>query len=88
MTQEEINTNEPEGYIRSDDFDIRKAWYKLFFGGNGDPYISIITEDAAGLRTNSGVRVSVSGGQTPREIRYGIATAAREFESHFNKETP
>jgi hypothetical protein len=65
--------------IKSDDSDIRKTWLKSYFGGNGDAYIEIVTEDDEGHKTATSVRIASSGGKAPPEIKSAVANLAREM---------
>lgn len=66
--------------IKSDDSDIRKTWLKSYFGGNGDPYIEIVYEDEKGNKASTSVRIAISGGKAPSEIKLAIANLAREMQ--------
>jgi len=65
--------------IESDDSDIRETWLKAYFGGNGDPYIEIVYKDKDGFKCTTSVRIAVSGGKSPSEIKIAVATLAREM---------
>lgn len=66
--------------IGSDDSDIRKTWLKSYCGGNGDPYIEIVYEDEQGQKRSTSVRIAISGGKAPSEIKIAVANLAREME--------
>lgn len=62
--------------LESADCDIRPAKLSVYFGGNGDIYVTVY--DDTGIH---GVRLCTSGG--PREeqrIRIAMAEVAREFD--------
>ena len=67
--------------IESDDSDIRETWLKAYFGGNGDPYIEIVYIGEDGLKHNTCVRIAISGGKAPIEIKLAVANLAREMEN-------
>ena len=66
--------------VPSDDSDIRETWLKSYFGGNGDPYIEIVYKDNEGIKHNVAVRIAVSGGRAPLEIKIAVANLAREMQ--------
>jgi hypothetical protein len=62
--------------LKSDDSDIKKAWLMTSEGGNGDYYISIISENN-GLKEVASVRISTSGGNAPLDVKIAVADLYR-----------
>lgn len=65
--------------LKSDDFDIRKTWLRCQFGGNGDCYIEIFSEDDKGIITSSSVRIAMSGGNAPHKVKLAVAKLTRSM---------
>ena len=66
--------------IESDDSDIRQTWLKSYWGGNGDAYITIIYIGEDGLKHDTSVRIAMSGGNAPTEVKLAVANLARAME--------
>jgi hypothetical protein len=66
--------------VKSDDSDIRETWLKSYYGGNGDPYIEIVTKGNDGLLTCTSVRIAISGGNAPHEVRMAVANLAQTMD--------
>ena len=66
--------------IESDDSDIRETWLKCYYGGNGDPYIEIVYVGEDGLKHNTSVRIAMSGGRAPTEVKLAVANLAKTME--------
>lgn len=68
--------------LKSDDFDIRKSWLRCHWGGNGDPYIVIYTEDEKGIISSSSVRIATSGGNADTEIKVAAVNLTIAMHRH------
>ena len=68
--------------LESDDSDIRETWLKSYFGGNGDPYIEIVYLDNEGFKRTTSVRIAISGGKAPHQVKMAVAELARQMEAH------
>lgn len=62
--------------IKSDDSDKRKTWLRCFWSGNGDAYIDIMAENKEGIKHAHQVRIAMSGGNSPHEVKMKVAELA------------
>jgi len=67
--------------LLTDDCDINNSWLTTYFGGNGDYYITIISEDAQGIKTTRDIRVATSGGNAPTSVKIAVAELYRALEN-------
>jgi len=65
--------------ILTDDCDINITYLDAYFGGNGDIYISVISEDNNEIKTPHTVRIATSGGTASMEIKIAAAELCRAF---------
>jgi hypothetical protein len=66
--------------LKSDDSDLNKTWLQTHFGGNGDYYLTIISEDHEGIKSTNTVRIAMSGGFTPRESNIKLLVSQLHWE--------
>ncbi len=68
--------------LKSDDFDLEENYLYTLFGGNGDYYICIGNKDENGYITTQGVRIAMSGGQAPHEVKMAAFKLFEAMEKH------
>ena len=68
--------------LKSDDFDIRKNHMYMHVGGNGDYYINFMREDATGSYFRDTMRISMSGGFAPHEVKMAVFRLYQAMEQH------
>lgn len=67
--------------VLTGDCDVSNNTLTAYFGENGDIYIGIsITDD--GYKTFRYVRINISGGNCPTNIKIAAAELARAFEDN------
>lgn len=64
--------------IPTDDADISRNRFFIYFGGNGDYYLTITDDNDL----SHSVRVSTSGGIAPLEVKIAIANLYKAMEKH------
>jgi hypothetical protein len=84
--------------IKSDDSDMRPAWFSVELGGNGDYYLTTVEKkdvfnhkgELENLNVVSSVRVGGyhSGGIAPLEVRLAVAALYRALEQAGLNEHP
>jgi hypothetical protein len=73
--------------LESGDSDIKKTWLKTSLGGNGDYYITVISE-SNGLKYTNTVRIPMSGGIAPSNVKNAVANLFKEMERESLNEYP
>ena len=68
--------------LLTDDMDIRTAFFRVTHGGNGDYYPEIIYKDKKGDNQRVDVRIAMSGGNAPTDVKRAIAELYRALEKH------
>jgi hypothetical protein len=71
--------------IMTDDCDLSITYLDAYFGGNGDVYISVISEDGKGLKTPHTVRIATSGGNARTEVKIAAAELCRALVNTQNE---
>jgi len=74
--------------LLTDDMDIKTAFFRVAYGGNGDYYPEIIYKDRKGKKQRINVRIAMSGGNAPPEVKRAIAELYRALEKHKLNEHP
>jgi hypothetical protein len=74
--------------LLSDDQDIQIALFRIETGGNGDYYPQIFYKDSEGLNHTVGVRIAMSGGNAPTDVKLAVADLYRALEKHGLNEHP
>ena len=74
--------------LLTDDSDIENNWLTTHIGGNGDYYITIISENSKGIKHSHNVRIATSGGNRPTSVLLAIADLHRELENNNLNEYP
>ena len=68
--------------LLTDDMDMRTAYFRIITGGNGDYYPQIIWEDDEGKKQSVDVRVAMSGGNAPTDVKLAVAELYRALEKY------
>jgi len=67
--------------LRTDDCDIRDVRFYMDHGGNGDFYINLIEYDRELMQSKYvSMRVSMSGGFAPHEVRMAVSNLYRAMQ--------
>lgn len=66
--------------LLTDDCELKVNYLRMFTGGNGDYYISVINNDKEGLMQENCVRVAMSGGFAKTRVKLAIAELYRALE--------
>lgn len=74
--------------LLTDDMDIKTAFFRVTNGGNGDYYPEILYKDKDGLLKTIAVRVAMSGGNAPIEVKLAVANLYRALEAARLNEHP
>ena len=74
--------------LLTDDMDTQTAFFRIETGGNGDYYPQIIWKDEEGLNHMAGVRVAMSGGNAPHDVKMAVVELYRALEKHNLNEHP
>jgi len=74
--------------LLTDDMDIHQTWFYMNFGGNGDYYINTVNADEKGIKSVHSVRIAMSGGLAPTEVKLAAAELFRALEKHKLNEYP
>ncbi len=59
--------------IKDNDYLETGVTLRTIFGGNGDYYIQLWTKDENGLNQNTSIRIAMSGGQVPSEVKVAFS---------------
>lgn len=68
--------------LLTDDIDIREAYFRITHGNNGDFYPEIIYKNKEGLNKRVDVRIAMSGGNAPTDVKLAIASLYNALEKH------
>ena len=68
--------------LLSDDQDIFEAYFRIETGGNGDYYPQITYVDEDNQIHVIGMRVAMSGGNAPTEVKLAIANLYKALENN------
>ena len=75
--------------LQTDDCDIRDVRFYMENGGNGDYYLNLIEFDKDGVYVKSlNMRVAMSGGNAPHEVKMKVAELFKELEKAGLNEHP
>jgi len=68
--------------LLSDNFDIEVAYFRIDMGNDGDYYPEITYINEKGLTRNANIRVAMSGGNAPSEVKLAIANLWQTMEKY------
>lgn len=74
--------------LLSDNSDIQIAYFRITTGNDGDYYPEIIYKDREGINKNAVIRIAMSGGNAPTEVKLAVAELYRALEKHKLNEHP
>lgn len=67
--------------LLTDDMDIRTTYFRIIAGGNGDYYPEIFYYEYNNLKRID-VRIAMSGGNAPTDVKLAIANLYRALEKY------
>jgi len=74
--------------LLTDNSDFSTVYFRIITGNDGDYYPQIISEDENGNLNTAGIRVCMSGGNAPTDVKLAIANLYRALEKHHLNEYP
>jgi len=74
--------------LLSDNSDITVTFLRITTGNDGDYYPEILFRDEKGLTKSVCIRVAISGGNAPIEVKIAIANLYRALEKNNLNEHP
>lgn len=74
--------------LKDNDFHETGTSIRTLFGGNGDYYIQIWFKNEQGLNDYKSVRVCMSGGFAPTDVRLAVAKLHKTLEENDLNEQP
>ncbi len=67
--------------LLTDDMDITTAFFRVIPGENGGYYPEILYKDKSGILKTVAVRVAMSGGNAPTEVKLAVANLYRALDA-------
>ena len=68
--------------LLSDNSDIQIAYFRITTGNDGDFYPEVIFKDSEGLNRTACIRIAMSGGNAPTDVKLAMAELYRALEKH------
>ena len=68
--------------LLSDNSDFQTAYFRIETGNDGDFYPQIIFENKDGLTETTSIRIAMSGGNAPTEVKIAMAKLWQAMESN------